>query len=99
ALRVATMRPLIERTYGWDEAMQHVYAEASLQGRIAEADGTRVAVLTVLDWGHELHLAWVAVIPTLQGRGLGGALVRVAQDEAGAAGKPLSLQVLAANRA
>ena len=106
ALRVATMRPLIERTYGWDEAMQRTFAEASLRGRVAElhddvhgVHDARVGVLTVLDWEREHHLAWIAVIPTLQGRGLGAALVRIAQREAHEAMKPLTLQVLAENRA
>ena len=103
ALRLATMRPLIERTYGWDEAMQRTFAEPSLGGRIAEVHDhvhdARVAVLTVLDWGRERHLAWIAVIPTLQRHGLGAALVRLAQREAQEEAKPLTLQVLAANRA
>lgn len=98
-LRVATMKAMIEASYGWDEATQRGYARESLAGKIVIIDGEPVGVLNVADWGAEFHLAWVAIAPEMHGRGLGKRLVRHAMDEAARAGKPLSLQVLRINPA
>jgi ribosomal protein S18 acetylase RimI-like enzyme len=92
-LREAAMRPNYEPVEGWDEAVQRERAAESLVGRLVLVDGEPVGVLTVKDRGHELHLTWVAVLPSFQGRGLGTALVQLAQSEAAATGRPLSLHV------
>ena len=99
SLRQETMRPLIEATYGWVESTQKEYARASLAGRIVIVDGQPAGVITITDWGHELHIVWIAVAPALQGRGLGGALLAQACTEAVALSKPLTLQVLRINPA
>jgi ribosomal protein S18 acetylase RimI-like enzyme len=99
ALRESAMRPNYEPVEGWDDAVQRQRAAESLTGRLVLVDGEPVGVLTVKDRGHELHLTWIAVLPALQGRGLGTALVRLAQAEASAAGRPLSLHVQPANPA
>lgn len=98
-LRQETMRATIEATYGWEESTQKEYARASLSGRIMIVEGQPAGVLTITDWGHELHVVWMAVVPALQGRGLGSALLALACDEALAADKPLTLQVLRNNPA
>jgi ribosomal protein S18 acetylase RimI-like enzyme len=98
-LREAAMRPVYEPAEGWDEAVQRERAAESIAGRIVLVGGEPAGALTVKDRGHELHLAWVAVLPRLQGQGLGTALVRLAQAEAAAAGRPLSLHVLPSNPA
>ena len=98
-LREAAMRPNYEPIEGWDEAVQRERAAESLTGRLVLVDGQPVGVLTVKDRGPERHLTWVAVLPALQGQGLGTALVRLAQQEAAAAGRPLSLHVQPANPA
>jgi ribosomal protein S18 acetylase RimI-like enzyme len=99
SLREAAMRPNYEPVEGWDEAVQRERAAESLAGRLVLVDGVPTGVLTVTDRGHELHLTWVAVLPALQGRGLGTALVRLAQAEAAATGRPLTLHVQPANPA
>ena len=47
----------------------------------------------------QLHLAWMAIVPDGQGRGLGRALVEHCQRLALQASKPLTLQVLQGNPA
>jgi len=98
-LRQLTMRPLIEPLDGWDEPTQRSYADESLAGRIVLVRGEPAGVLTVKRRALELHLTWVAVLPRLQGVGLGAALIRHAQEEAAAAGLPLTLRVMRANPA
>jgi ribosomal protein S18 acetylase RimI-like enzyme len=98
-LREAAMRPLLEPLLGWNEAQQRAYADESLRGRIVIVDGAAGGVLTVVARGAERHLAFVGILPPLQGAGLGTALVRLAQDEAAAGGLLLSLHVLSANPA
>jgi ribosomal protein S18 acetylase RimI-like enzyme len=75
------------------------YADESLRGRIVVVNGVAGGVLTVVPRGRERHLTFVGILPALQGAGLGTALVRLAQDEAAAAGLSLSLHVLSANGA
>jgi ribosomal protein S18 acetylase RimI-like enzyme len=58
-----------------------------------------VGVLTLADWGDQLHLVWMAIQSEVQGRGLGGALLEHCQQQALQAGKPLTLQVLQGNPA
>ena len=98
-LRQLTIRPLIEPLEGWDEPTQRGYADESLTGRIVLVGGEPAGVLTVMRWTHELHLTWIAVLPQLQGAGLGAALIRRAQGEAAAARLPLTLRVMRANPA
>jgi ribosomal protein S18 acetylase RimI-like enzyme len=62
-----------------------------------EVDGKEAGVLSVEDSSDELFLADLEIHPRWQGRGIGSAVVRSLQDEARAAGKPLTLQVLHVN--
>jgi ribosomal protein S18 acetylase RimI-like enzyme len=99
ALRVDTMKRVVSQSSGWDDDVQRTYAAESLNGEIVLVDGQAVGVLTLVDWGDQLHLAWMAVVPSFQRRGLGRALVGHCQRRAVEAGKPLTLQVLRANPA
>lgn len=99
SLRQETMRPTIDAAYGWVESAQKEYARASLAGRIVLLDDKPAGVVTITDWGHELHIVWMAVVPAVQGRGLGTALLAQACEEAVALSKPLTLQVLRNNPA
>ena len=98
-LRQLTMRPLVQPLEGWDEPTQRGYADESLTGRIVLVGGQPAGVLTVKSRPHELHLTWIAVLPRLQGAGLGAALIRRAQEEAAAARLPLTLRVMRASPA
>jgi ribosomal protein S18 acetylase RimI-like enzyme len=97
SLRVATMKDLIVGSYGWDEDTQRSYAEESLNGQIVLVDGVSVGVVTLLDWDDQLHLTWIAVLPEMQGRGIGTALIQYCQQQAVNIQKPLTLQVVSNN--
>lgn len=98
-LRCETMRPIVEPVDGWDEATQRSYADESLSGRIVMVAGEPAGVLTIANWGSEMHLVWIALLPKYQRRGLGTALIQSAQREAASAGLPLGLQVQTNNPA
>ncbi|MEO0375232.1 MAG: GNAT family N-acetyltransferase [Cyanobacteria bacterium P01_A01_bin.17] len=99
SLRVTTMKDQINDTYGWEENTQKSYAQESLHGEIVLIDEMPVGVTTLADWGDQLHLVWIAILPARQGLGLGKALVKYCQQQASARNKPLSLQVLRNNPA
>ena len=98
-LRQVTMRPVIEASYGWDEATQRGYAQESLLGTIVLVGDEPAGVMTLADWGDQLHLVWMAVAPHAQRRGLGSALIEYCQRRARELSKPLTLQVLQNNPA
>jgi ribosomal protein S18 acetylase RimI-like enzyme len=93
------MKEMIGQSYGWDEEIQRAYAAESLNGEIVLVDGQPVGVLTLSDWGDQLHLTWIAVSPSFQRGGLGSALIRYCQQLAEEERKPLTLQVLRNNPA
>ena len=98
-LRVATMKHMIEQAYGWDEPTQRAYAEESLGGMIVLVGEKPTGVVTLADWGDQLHVVWMAIASEVQGRGLGRALVEYCQLQAQRAKTPLTLQVLQNNPA
>jgi len=98
-LRVATMKETISQSYGWDEETQRGYAAESLRGEIVLIDEKPVGVLTLVDWGDQMHLVWMAVLPEMRRQGLGGEMIEYCQQQAFEAGKPLTLQVLRNNPA
>jgi ribosomal protein S18 acetylase RimI-like enzyme len=98
-LRVATAKEAISKSYGWHEETQRGYAAESLRGEIVLIDERPVGVLTLADWGDQMHLVWMAIQPEMQRQGVGSALVEYCQRQALEAGKPLTLQVLRDNPA
>lgn len=98
-LRVTTMKKAIALSYGWDEPTQQGYAAESLNGEIVLVEDERVGVVTIFDWGNQLHLTWIAVSPQYQGKGLGTQLIKYAQNQARKKNQPLTLQVLGINSA
>jgi ribosomal protein S18 acetylase RimI-like enzyme len=93
------MKAVISVAYGWDEEAQRGIAAESLAGQIVLVDEKPVGVLTLLDWGDQLHLSWIAVLPEMQGQGLGAELLKHCRRRAIEAGKPITLQVLRNNPA
>lgn len=98
-LRVATMKETISQAYDWDEETQCEYAAESLRGEIVLIQERPVGVLTLVDWGDQMHLVWMAILPEMQGQGFGGELLWHCQRRAIEAGKPITLQVLRNNPA
>ena len=67
--------------------------------RLVTVNGAPAGAISVLERAEGLHLANLHLLPAYQGRGLGTALVREAQQQAAAAARPLTTQVLKVNRA
>ena len=96
-LRIVTMKEVISSSYRWDEDTQRSYAAESLDGKIILVENSRVGVITISDWGNQLHLTFLALLPQYQDRGLGSRLIGYAQHQAKINNKPLTLQVLKTN--
>ena len=96
------MRPVVEATWGWDEAFQaRHFAErfATVDWFIVSVDGADVGALRFTVQGDHVFLANVALLPEHQGRGIGTQLVNIVLEEANRLNLSVRLQVLKANRA
>jgi len=101
-IQCTSMRPPVEATWGWDEAVQRAFLQASLgdaSRRIVRVDGTDAGVLSVETGPDHVFLKTVALLPEFLGRGIGTRVVQRVVDEAAALGLPVRLQVLKPNRA
>jgi GNAT superfamily N-acetyltransferase len=67
------------------------YPDASFQ--IIERDGVAAGRLLVLRSDEKIHVIDIALLPEHRGAGIGTKFLRELQDEAKAAGKPLSIHV------
>ena len=100
-LRRTTMDPHLAATGASTDEAQHrerlMYrfdcAQVLLDG------GRPVGLLKLCRDGSEWHLVQIQLVPELQGRGVGGALLREVIDEARAANAAITLAVLKANPA
>ena len=101
-IHCTSMRPPVEATWGWDEALQRTYFEASLgegSRQIVRVGGADAGVLSVEARADHVFLKTIALLPEFQGRGIGTQVVRRVIDQAAGLGLPVRLQVLKANRA
>ena len=100
SLHRATMRDVIEKTWGWDEAWQRYDFEkrfGQYAVSIIEADG-RDAGWLWLEWLPELiYVADFQVLPELQGRGIGTSVLRGLIGQAATRNVPVELVVLHVN--
>jgi ribosomal protein S18 acetylase RimI-like enzyme len=69
------------------------------QFSVIEHDGQPAGRLYVDRWENEIRVMDITVLPEHRGAGIGTKLLRDLQDEAAAAGKPLSIHVEKFNRA
>lgn len=103
AVRRETMQEYVEQMFGYwdDEAQRARLAEpgdlANMQ--VIVADRRPAGLLHVERDRSGIFLANIQVLPALQGRGLGTAVIRMLMSEARASGRPLRLQVLKVNTA
>lgn len=67
------------------------YPGASLQ--VVERGGEPIGRLYVTRWKREIRIMDIALLPAHRGTGIGTQLLRELQEEAGAAGKTLSIHV------
>jgi GNAT superfamily N-acetyltransferase len=100
ALHRASMRPYVERLWGWDDEVQRGFHDRGFdpdRTRIITVDGRDVGSLTVDDAADAIYLRRIQVHPEHQGRGIGARLIRGLLAEAAARGVPVTLDVLTVN--
>ena len=101
-VHTAALRAVVERLWGWDPEQQRGFADATAEHpelQIVELDGEAVGYLAVEHEPVRDFIAIVALLPAVQGRGIGTSLIRRSQAAAAARGVPLELSVLDGNRA
>ena len=87
----------MEKRWGWDEDDQreiHARNFKPSQVQIDTADGVDVGRLDVDDRDNELFILLIELLPSHQGRGIGGELIQSLLDRATADGKQVALNVL-----
>jgi ribosomal protein S18 acetylase RimI-like enzyme len=97
------MRSYVENTWGrWDDAEQEDRFRRGLESmkvQVIVVDGCDAGRLDVTRQSDHIYLGVIELLPELQGRGIGSAIVRDLQAAAKTAGLPLRLQVLMTNPA
>jgi ribosomal protein S18 acetylase RimI-like enzyme len=100
-LRQAALRPHVEKTWGkWDDAQQRKFFDRGFvprETRVIMVDGQPGGRLDVSRSRLDFFLGLIEILPELQGRGLGSAVVRDLQEEARTKRVPIRLQVIKAN--
>jgi ribosomal protein S18 acetylase RimI-like enzyme len=97
----ATTQEHIVQVVDWTDQEQREERLAGLRSGSFEAiideAGERVGLVAVTDDGDELTIRHLELLPSVQGRGFGGAVIRTVIDRAATAGKTVSLRVLHVN--
>lgn len=101
-LHRATLKPYVEKTWGWDEQRQaqhfcDCFDPATRQ--VIERDGVPIGCISVERQEARVFLAVIEIAPDHQNRGIGTKLIRALLDEADGRGVPVELQVLKVNPA
>ena len=89
AQREAFLRQQFEAQHAW---YQQNYAGGAFDV-VLDAAGRPAGRLYVARWPREIRLIDVALLPEFRRQGLGGAILRDLQAEAGRAGKPVTIHV------
>ncbi|HEU4342755.1 MAG TPA: GNAT family N-acetyltransferase [Candidatus Binatia bacterium] len=99
-LHRVTMRDVIDKTWGWEEAWQRADFERRFRDYLAwviYVEHWPVGTLC-LEWRPDsLHVHEVQVLPEFQGRGIGTAVLWDTIEQGAARGFPVTLSVVAAN--
>jgi RimJ/RimL family protein N-acetyltransferase len=100
-LRQAAMRETVEKNWGaWDAAQQRQFFDRGFvphQTAIILVDDRPVGRLDVSRSRFEFFLGIIELLPEVQGRGLGSAVIRSLLDEARAQQVPVRLQLIKSN--
>lgn len=99
-LHVATIKPYVEATWGWNDAVQADFFRQKFdpaKRQIILLEGKPAGVLSVEEQENEIFLALIEILPEYQGRGLGTAVIENVIHSAGQHGRPVTLRVLKAN--
>ena len=96
-LNLATMREYVEPIYGWDldvQRRQHAaWFNADRLSIIEEDDGAAIGVLDVSDESDHLYVSRVEILPEVQGRGIGTAVMEALMGQ----GRTIRLRVFTNN--
>lgn len=101
-LHVASMGEYVERTWGWDDALQARWFRERFdraRPQIIVVEGQTAGSVTVHRRPDEIYLDNIEITPRFQNRGLGTAILRNLMREASDRGVPLRLRVLKVNPA
>ena len=99
-LHKATMQPLVEQVWGWDDHVQRDFFRAYIDRgdlSLIVSDGRVVGALQYHDEPDHDFLSQIEIAPEHQGNGFGSAVIGNLQAEAARNGKPIRLQVLKVN--
>ena len=94
------MHEVIGQTWGWDEAWQQADFDrrfAEYMVSIIEAEGRPAGGLWLESKPDSLYIVELQVLPELQGRGIGTAVVRKVIEQGANRGVPVTLSVVPAN--
>ena len=98
----ATMRWIIERLFGWNQAEQDASFAAQFRlndARLIMMDDQRVGWIQAQQSENAVTLHQFYVVPALQRRGIGTHVLRMAIQEARNQGRPLNVAVVKFNPA
>jgi GNAT superfamily N-acetyltransferase len=101
-LNEANMRPYIERLRGWQEADERCKMKLLFRphlDRIVLVDGVEAGVLSTVHRGNYIGIRHLEILPSLQRRGIGSALIHAVLEEARGVNVPVVLTVLKGNPA
>jgi ribosomal protein S18 acetylase RimI-like enzyme len=99
-LHVATIKPYVAATWGWDDATQSNFFRQKFdpaKRQIIMLNDKPAGVLSVEEQESDTYLALIEILPEYQGRGLGTAVIRDLLHAAHRQNHSVSLRVLKAN--
>lgn len=100
ALHRLTMREVIAETWGWDETWQQAEFMRRLDTctvSVIEIEGQAVGALWLRATPESLHIVELQLVPKMQGRGVGSAVVQHVIQQGIDGGVPVTLSVVPAN--
>jgi ribosomal protein S18 acetylase RimI-like enzyme len=97
----ATIKPYLDRMFDWSEAEEEAFVRSNLTQTNNHAAivvaGKRAGIVQIEETADRISLHQIEILPTFQGQGIGGAVVRSLIDRAEVTGKPVHLSVFHAN--
>jgi ribosomal protein S18 acetylase RimI-like enzyme len=100
ALHRTTMREVIDNTWGWDDAWQRADFDqrfGTCAVSIIDSQGHAVGGLWLKSTSDSLHIVELQLLPEMQGRGIGSAVVKHVIQQGIDRGLPVTLSVVPAN--
>jgi ribosomal protein S18 acetylase RimI-like enzyme len=101
-LHCATIRPYVEKTWGWDEdwQIQHFQERFDPGTReIIESDRVAIGCISTERYEDRIFLALIEIAPDYQSQGIGTKLIRALLNEGNSRDMPVELRVLRVNPA